>query len=165
MLKLYKNSSKNKLIYNKLALKIKAVLGDDIFIEHVGSTVLGNVDGKGIIDILVGLKDVTDLRLASDKLIKMGYFAGKNNNPADGYVFLASTQSETGKGDSHIHLALSNSQRFNDFLKIRDFFINNPEKAKEYSDLKHQISKTAKFQREDYKRIKSQYIESILHND
>lgn len=161
MLQIYKSNLNYKSEFNKLAIKIKKILGNNISIEHVGSTALKNVDGKGIIDILIGVKDIDELYKFKDKLISAGYFSSENNNHGD-YIFLASSESETTIGDYHIHLALFNSKKFNDYINLRNYFNNNPDKAKEYSDLKYKLAKLTGNNRREYKRLKSEYIEAIL---
>lgn len=164
MLGLNKNIGQYKMQFQEIADKLRSILGQSIIIEHVGSTALDNVDGKGIIDVLIGFKDKKQIEIASKLLVKAGYFVGNHNNPDEGYVFLASTPDETKEGDNHIHLALENSKKFTEYIKLREYFRSNPIKAKEYSDLKYKIAKSSGFQRDKYRQIKSEYIENILKN-
>lgn len=161
MLQIYKSNLNYKAEFNKLAIKIKKILGNNISIEHVGSTALNNVDGKGIIDILIGVKDINELNIFKDKLISAGYYSSDHDNHGD-YIFLASSKSETILGDYHIHLVLFDSKKFNDYINLRNYFNNNPDRAKEYSDLKHKLAKLTDNNRREYKRLKSEYIEAIL---
>lgn len=49
-----------------------------------------------------------------------------------------------------------------DYIKIRDYLRGNPDAAKKYSDLKYKIAKSTDFDRQEYKKQKSQFIEDIL---
>lgn len=146
--------------FNKLKNNLLKILGNKT-IEHIGSTALKNVDGKGIIDILVGASDEVEMNKIQAKLIKSGYFSKSTDKHSD-YIFLSSTPAETTLGDHHIHLTIKDSKKFIEYIKLRDYFINNPDKAKEYSDLKHRLIKTTQNNRKDYKKLKSDYIEKIL---
>ena len=165
MLKLYKY---NPDFINQFATerdRLNEVLGDEYIIEHVGSTAVPGLDGKGIIDILIGCDDFDQIKMCAEKLVKNGYFWGRNKSVDPNYIFLASSEKDTTIGDFHIHLALKDSKFFMDYIKIRDYLRNNPDVAKKYSDLKYKIAESTDFDRQEYKKQKSQFIEEILKTE
>ena len=55
MVELHKQNYKdNKKIYRSIESKIREKLGNNVPINHVGSTAIKNMWGKNIIDVLVG---------------------------------------------------------------------------------------------------------------
>ncbi len=161
MLQIYRSQINYEYKFRQIRDRLLPVIGDKVTIQHVGSTALKNVDGKGIIDILVGVDDGSKLVDYRDKLIANGYFSKPSDNHGD-YIFLSSTDAETTIGDHHIHLALANSKKYIEYIKLRDYFTNNPDKAREYSDLKHKLVEQTCGNRHEYRRLKSEYIEKIL---
>jgi GrpB-like predicted nucleotidyltransferase (UPF0157 family) len=75
---------------------------------------------------------------------------------------MASTGNDTTEGDLHLHLVLKDSKDFDDFIKVRDFLRQNPTESKKYADLKYEIAKRTGYDREEYKKQKSMFIEGIL---
>ena len=96
----------------------------------------------------------------SDILIELGYFPGNHNS--GNYRFFASTKEETKMGDVHIHLVYIDSDRYRDFITLRDYLLSNKEERKAYSDLKRKLISDGTNIREDYKVTKSKYVSDLL---
>ena len=154
------NMKTNKKIYNKALRELKKSLGKNIKIDHVGSTALPNMYGKNIIDILVGANDMDEMDLLFKKICELGYFPGSHSTGA--YRFFASRKEETRAGDVHIHLVIMDSDRYKDFLTLRDYLLKNKKERKEYSDLKKKLITDGYSVREDYKKTKSEYVSALL---
>lgn len=165
MLKIYKSRNDFCERFDSIRNELHKILGPNYVIEHVGSTAVVGVDGKGIIDILVGARDAAEISQLEKLLIANGYFPAKRRSDVKDHAFLASTEKETTFGDTHVHLAVVGSPTFNDFIKVRNYFQDNPKSAQEYSRLKHQIAEESGYEREVYKKIKSKYIEDILSRE
>lgn len=108
------NYRENMRLFCKIKRKLSSILGNEVAIEHVGSTAIKRMSGKNIIDILVGVPENEEVEKIAKKIDEMGYSRGKNNSSGD-YIFFASRAAETASGDTHIHLAAQNSERFRDF--------------------------------------------------
>lgn len=162
MVKLEKQNKKtNDKLYKKALKQLRTVIEDDVPIEHVGSTAIPRMYGKNIIDILIGAKTDEEMEILSNKITKLGYFPGSKRT---GYIyrFFASTEEETKAGDIHIHLAKIDSDRYKDFLILRNYLLKNNEERINYSNLKRAILKDGHNIREDYKSIKSEYVNKLL---
>jgi GrpB-like predicted nucleotidyltransferase (UPF0157 family) len=163
MLKIYKSKKSFGKLFINTKKELENILGDDCIIEHVGSTAIPGVDGKGIIDVLIGFDNEEQIIKAADKLLRHGYFsARKKLEGRKDRVFMSSSNDDTTIGDVHLHMVLKNSADFIDFIKVRDFLRQNPDEAEKYSELKYKIAKDAGFDREEYKKQKSKFIEEIL---
>lgn len=162
MLNLYQSSPD---FADKFAIerdRLADILGSEYVIEHIGSTAVPGLDGKGIIDILIGCGNHDQIKVCAQKLVENGYFLGRHKSADPNYIFLASSQDYTTIGDFHIHITLKDSQMFLDFIKVRDYLRNSPKSAKKYSDLKYGIAEGTGYSRKEYKKQKSQFIDSIL---
>ena len=78
------------------------------------------------------------------------------------YRFFANTKEETKSGDIHIHLAYTNSDRYRDFLLLKNYSVQNSKEAKDYSDFKRNLINNGNILREDYKNIKSKYVTDLI---
>ena len=155
------NKRENTKIYNIVLRKLRKELENKIPIDHVGSTAIPNMYGKNIIDILIGAKNEKELEELTIKIIKLGYYPGKNSKGMI-YRFFASTEEETKSGDVHIHLAIIDSDRYRDFLILKNYLLQNKEEVKNYSNLKKEILNNGNTIREDYKTIKREYVNKLL---
>lgn len=93
-------------------------------------------------------------------LTKNGYFEGSDNH--EDRIFLANTKEETGEGDFHVHICPIKEESYENFIILRDFLKNNPEKAQEYLKKKYEFAKEANFDRKKYKTLKSAYVSKLL---
>lgn len=162
MLRIYKNQKNSNKRYLISKKRLRQILGDTMPIEHVGSTAVPDMNGKGIIDILIGLEDENKINEVEEKLINFGYFESNSGRKAKDYAFLASSKEETKPGDVHIHLAIVDTDRFDDFIRLRNYLRKYPDIAKKYSDLKYKIAKQSNFERNKYKEIKSEFVSNLI---
>jgi GrpB-like predicted nucleotidyltransferase (UPF0157 family) len=151
----------NKRIYDSIENKLRKNLIEEISIIHVGSTAIPNMYGKNIIDILIGAKDKEQFEMIVQVLIKNGFIPSKSSND-EIYQFFSSIESETVSGDIHIHLVISNTEIYNEFIILKDYLLNNEEEALEYSNFKKDIIKRGITQRREYKKIKSDYVVKLI---
>lgn len=156
---LNQNYDKNCKLFLELKKHLIKIFNYEISIHHVGSTAIPDMIGKNIIDILVGVENETEMDKFSNILKDNGYFQGYNRTSI--YRFFASTKNETQSGDTHIHLAIKNTDRYNEFLLLKEFLLNNKEERDNYCALKKEIlSKTT--DRNEYRKIKSEYVSSLI---
>lgn len=153
------NFKQNKKKYLEVESKLKNNISN-VTITHVGSTAIPNMYGKNIIDILIGVSK-EDFENVATILEKLGYIPSYNSK-TDIYQFFASTKEETKSGDVHIHLVVINTDRYNDFIILKNYLLKNKEEAKEYSDYKKKIIANGNNKREDYKKEKSIYVSKLL---
>lgn len=154
------NFLKNQRQFAVVQQQLLALLGDDVVIEHVGSTAVPGLVGKNIIDVLIGVRASYDVAMASQRLVQAGWFVGQKCDAE--YCFLASRQEETVAGDVHLHLVLVGSQRYRQFVEIRDFLRHNPDWRRRYKQVKAQLVRELRADRATYKQLKSQFVEQML---
>lgn len=145
--------------FNQEEYRLSMLLPTNIKIEHVGSSAVF-IGGKNIVDILIGVPTRKDMISIKNILIKNGYF--ERNDSHEDRIFLASTQEETSEGDFHIHICPIKEESYENFIILRNFLKNNPEKAQEYLKKKYEFAKEANFDRKKYKALKSVYVSELL---
>jgi len=157
------NYSYNKKKAKKIILELKKHISEEVTITHVGSTSIPKMSGKNIIDLLIGVKNSEDFNDVAKKLINIGYFPSEHSKTNE-YQFFASRVTETQNGDVHIHLVKLYTDRYNNFILLKNYLLKHPEVAKEYVKYKRQILKYNGTDREDYKKIKSEYVSKLIQN-
>lgn len=155
------NFKENKKFYNKIEKELRKKLRIDIPIEQVGSTAIPDMYGKNIMDILIGAKDNIEFEEIKNILESMNYVSSSKSKD-EIYQFFSSTSKETVSGDIHIHLVIKNTQRYSDFIMLRNYLLNNRVEAKKYSDFKRKLISDGVLERKEYKRIKSEYVTALL---
>lgn len=139
-------------------------------IEHIGSTAVPNLDGKGYIDLMVCTpkKEMIKAKIILEK--KLGYEYKKDVSiKGERLFFKKIAPSEYSKETFyHLHLTYPNSKDYKQAISFRDFLISNPKYVNIYSSIKKEASKEAqkgknrKEARIIYKKIKDPLIKKIL---
>jgi GrpB-like predicted nucleotidyltransferase (UPF0157 family) len=132
------------------------VVGD---IHHVGSTAVPGLDAKPIIDILVGVEDLATSRGCFEPLAEHEYLHAPYL-PDEMHWFC---KPEPSRRTHHLHLVPRELPRYRDELAFRDHLRSNPEKARGYAQLKHQLATRFAHDREGYTNAKADFIERTLH--
>ena len=132
--------------FEEEAKRIRSALGDEVVIEHVGSSAVP-IGGKNIVDILVGVADVDEMARVRDLLTGLGYREGHDTHPER--IFMAwrkdddGVDRETGEGDCHVHICVQGSDEYTNMILLRDFLRENREEALEYERMKSVFAREA----------------------
>ncbi|MFN6992149.1 MAG: GrpB family protein, partial [Fervidobacterium sp.] len=127
---------------------------------HVGSTAVPGLDGKCMIDVLVGIRNWNEGNRIIKKLKSIGFI--HIHSREKGRVFM-SKRRNTRRGDIHIHIVRKGTKQYKDMLLFRDYLIKNKKARKEYMKTKKDILDKVHGDRKKYRILKGKYIESILH--
>lgn len=156
------NYNETKNLYLKIEKKLKDIILIDAPINQVGSTAIQNIEyGKNIIDILIGAKDLKEFEEIIEKFKKSNFYVSEKSR-SEGYQFIASTSDESKSGDFHIHLSLIGTERYEEFLILKQFLICNNIEAINYSKFKQEIVDLLTKDRKEYKKVKSEYVSALL---
>lgn len=145
--------------------RLKEILGDVITdIQHVGSTSILSIKAKPIIDIALAVDDFNDI-LAYEKELKDAGFYYRPGAQASirNQLLFACGNYYDGSGDlqTHfIHVVLTNSMDWINYINFRDYLNKTPSVAKEYEDLKVSLALQAPLDsgREKYLKGKHDFI-------
>lgn len=148
--------------FDKYQKKILQSLKDyKVEIHHVGSTAIQGLGGKGFIDILIGLTNWTQENEIIGKLKNLGFIHihPKENDR----IFLSKPPEDIKNYDVHLHLVIIGSKPYKEIIYFRNYMRNNPQKAKEYFDLKLSLLKSTKNNRKQYTQNKAKFIGQICN--
>lgn len=161
-------------IFPKLAEKeierTRKVFGNMVQLEHVGSTAVPGLGGKGVIDLLMVVPKER-WRDASEKLSKLGYEYKKNAGVVGERLFFQINlpDNEIGSRLYHLHLTYNGSRDHKELVGFRDYLRGHPDKAREYAGIKSKAAKavenlaTKDEMKEKYGTMKKDFIEEIVN--
>ncbi len=131
------------------------VFGDKVVrISHIGSTAVPGLTAKPTVDILLEIKENTDLSHITDYLTKNGYIV---NRPSIDIVLYIKGYTPKGFEGQAYHIHVRNSGDHNE-LYFRDYLIAHPDIAKQYGELKQGLKEKFEHDRDGYTEAKSEFI-------
>lgn len=149
-------------LFEKEKKRILSVIGSNCLIEHVGSTAVPGLGGKGIIDIAIAV-DKKSLDLVKNLLQTLGYEFRPSFSTEDRLYFIAYLPDNDEKFRRyHIHLTYPENSEWKHFLGFRDYLTAHPEEAKRYAEIKEQAAIDAKDDGEKYRKMKEAIITKII---
>jgi len=128
-------------------------------IHHVGSTAIPGLGGKGIIDIMIGIKNWEESGKIIKKLKKLGF--SHIYSKEKGIIFLSKNRTSSSN-NIHIHIAKIGTKPYKELLYFRDYLRKNKREVKKYYNFKVKWLKESEGNRKKYKELKVEYINNIL---
>jgi GrpB-like predicted nucleotidyltransferase (UPF0157 family) len=130
-------------------------------IEHVGSTAIPGLSAKPIIDIMIGVKSLSEAdRECVSRIKKLGYaYIKKYEDEIPNRRYFQKVN-ESGQRTHQIHLVEMNSDWWRRHLLFRNYLRAHPETAKEYESLKRQLAKCYTDTNE-YARAKTAFVRDV----
>ena len=149
-------------IYDEIEKFIYSVIPYQVEVEHIGSTAIVGLGGKGIIDILI----ITN-RAYMLKVVELLESKGYKHNPQAGTIperlFVSGPyRYKERELHIHIHITFSGSKEHKDKLLFRDYLRRYPEEAETYFELKKKWSMEAGSDGSKYTELKASYINKVL---
>ena len=135
-------------------------------IEHYGSTAVPGLAAKPIVDMLVEVGDLGEVRRVVVPILEaQGYdyfwrpIRGDDGPPF--YAWFIKRDPATGERTHHIHMVEANFAEHWDGLLFRDYLIAHPETAEEYARLKRALAAEYPNDRQRYTEAKSDFIAEV----
>lgn len=149
-------------LFEAASREIHTVIGGYITgIEHIGSTAVPCLAAKPVIDILVGVRSLSDAPLFLPPLAPLGYtYVPEHEDifPERRYLHRIAD----GQHTHHVHIVEPGSEFYRVQLLFRDYLRAHPRDAAAYASLKYQLAGQYHLDREAYTDGKSAFIQEIL---
>ena len=147
-------------LFQQEAEQLTAVLGSSVAaVHHIGSTAIPTIYAKPIVDILLVVQDLAALDEKQPSMEALGYEAlgefgilGRRYFRRDNLF---------GERTHQVHVFENDSPQIKRHLAFRDYLINRPETAQEYSDLKRELAAKHPEDIELYMDGKDEFIQEI----
>jgi GrpB-like predicted nucleotidyltransferase (UPF0157 family) len=135
----------------------------DVTVEHVGSSSVPGIAGKGIVDLMLvyppGL-----LPAVRDTLERLGFQHQKNAHPfpEERPMRTGAIEYDGTEFRVHVHVIASNSPEVEEFRLFRDALRRDPVLAARYMARKREILASGITDSEDYSRTKGSFCREVL---
>ncbi|BAY87343.1 hypothetical protein NIES267_68650 [Calothrix parasitica NIES-267] len=141
---------------------IRASVGNLIAdIQHIGSTAVPRLAAKPVIDIMVGLRDLSDGKSIIKPLEKLGYVYWAENPDETKMFFVKGMPPYGEKRTHHAHVVEIDGEFWQRRL-FRDYLRIHSEEAKRYEKLKRDLAVRFRDDREAYTEGKSDYVAEVM---
>lgn len=148
-------------LFQKERDRIASHINLRLVIEHIGSTAVPGLGGKGVIDIAIAV-DKKHIESVSKQLQAIGYeFRPTFSTPDRLYFIIYLADPEEEHRRYHIHLTYPENSEWKDFLGFRDYLRSHSKEAKEYAELKEQATLEANGEGEKYRKLKEPIFKKI----
>ncbi len=141
--------------------EIAKALGLTAKIEHIGSTAVPGLGGKGIVDIVVG---VSQKRLPEAKIMlqEAGYDFRQQASCPERLFFRIDHPYNNRTRRVHVHLTEINGETWQRMIGFRDFLRTHPDAVHQYSEIKKEGIQIALGDGRKYREYKEGFIEDVL---
>jgi GrpB-like predicted nucleotidyltransferase (UPF0157 family) len=112
-------------------------------IHHIGSTAVPGLAAKPILDIMAGVRDLTEAAQAVPVLSGLAYAHADHRPDALWFYKPASAGPRDVAHACHLHLTEPGSSLWRERLAFRDALRADPQLARQYQDLKRQLGRSA----------------------
>ena len=130
-----------------------------IDIQHIGSTAIPNIVAKPIIDIAVSINSLNNIEKIIKPLEKIGFIYRGEQGIPDRHLFVKGGEELR---THHLHVMLKEHYEWKKHLVFRDYLLNHPDEARQYSELKKKLAQKYREDREAYTNNKDEFISGIL---
>ena len=140
-------------------LQLQTILGDEVNIQHIGSTAVPGLQAKPVLDIGIGVEDFDAAFAFVEPLKALGYtFRGEQGIPRRHYFVKGPDDNRT----HHLHMLERTNIEWRKLLFFRDYLRAHPEALGQYQQLKTHLAEQFPKDREAYTNGKHTFIQSIL---
>lgn len=130
-------------------------------IEHIGSTAVPSLGGKGIIDIMIAVPQ-GQMQNISQQAQNAGYIF-RPLASTETRLFLRTEYPEDFSNENayHLHITFPESDDWKEAIAFRDYLRTHPEELNRYSEVKQKAASEANEETDKYKSIKEAVLKEI----
>ncbi len=134
-----------------------------VAIEHIGSTAVPGLGAKPIIDIMVGLRQLSDAEDCIEPLRRIGYeYVPELEAEIPERRYFHKGPSNVPEKHYHLHMVEIRGEFWNVQILFRDYLRTHSDSAREYFKLKKELAAKYRLNREAYTEAKSSFIKSTI---
>lgn len=128
-----------RTVFETEAKQIATIMGENVIaIHHIGSTAIPNIYAKPVIDLLIEVKDITQVDKQTSAMESLGYEVKGEFGISGRRYFRKDNQK--GIRTHQIHVFETGSAQIERHLAFRDYMLAHPANAQKYSALKRKLA-------------------------
>lgn len=143
------------------AARLRAAVGPLVTaIEHVGSTAVPGLGGKGVLDLAIAVQGEAEAAACIAPIIALGYeYRGPyGEDPQRRYY----VRDEAGVRYVHLHLYVMPARAYEEKLALRDALRANPALAAAYWEEKARVADAVGWDKAAYSEAKGPFVQRVL---
>ena len=153
------NTKWKELFKEESHLITSAISNFLVDIEHIGSTAIPDIVAKPIIDIAVAIDSLDNIEKIIKPLEQIGYtYRGEQGIPNRHLFVKGGEEFRT----HHLHVMHKTHYEWKKHIAFRNYLLNHPEEAHQYSELKKSLAVKYREDRGTYTESKDEFISGIL---
>ena len=142
------------------SVRVAKALGDNcVQIHHIGSTAIPGIPAKPIIDMIVEVRDLSQVDQRSSMYMGMLGYEPRGEYGIPGRRYFVKKEGE--RHLFHAHIFQEGHSQVARHLRFRDYLIAHPEEARAYGELKMRLAQAFRFDPEGYMDGKDEFIRQI----
>jgi GrpB-like predicted nucleotidyltransferase (UPF0157 family)/adenylate kinase family enzyme len=143
--------------------RLLSAVGKECYdIQHIGSTAVPGLGGKGIIDMALAVQQ-RDLEKVSHVLTNLGYiFRESRSVPGRLFFRMDLPDDQEGIRRYHLHVTFLESNEWKTLVAFRDYLRAHPEAVQEYAELKRKSAEEVNEEGALYREKKAPFFKKIL---
>lgn len=140
--------------------RLEKVLSRSAEIEHIGSTAIAGLGGKGILDIIVGISK-SKMAEVRKKLEEADYEFREKASYPERFFFRRDYSYKNGKRRVHIHLVEFRGTDWKEMISFRNYLLKHHKAVDRYVEIKKEAVRKAQGEGEVYRKHKEKFIKDI----
>jgi GrpB-like predicted nucleotidyltransferase (UPF0157 family) len=152
-----KHDKKYPELFKKEETLLRGIIGPESRIEHIGSTSIHGLGGKGIIDIIIIVKKNSMLP-AKRKLKKAGFIYKPSASTSERLFFKKENSIPQRSKFVHLHLTYEESLEWKKALAFAEYIRKNRKARADYVTIKKEAVEYAKGNGQKYREYKNEFM-------
>ena len=132
-------------------------------VQHVGSTAVPRLPAKPILDIAAAVVTFDSMPELVRRLASIGYRHRRDHGEAGGHLLVVDSAPDIRT--IHLHVVKQNGRQWRNYLRFRDLLRRRPAIRKRYAELKRDIARICRDDRELYTASKADFIRKVLDSN
>jgi GrpB-like predicted nucleotidyltransferase (UPF0157 family) len=150
------------VMFDEESERLRDIFGAAVTIEHIGSTSVPGLPAKPIIDLLVGIRSLTEAKVIYvEPLAALGYtYIPEYESWLPAELFFR--KGIPGPWTHHVHVMKPSNPRWQDHLLFRDYLRSHPETASAYGGLKKSLAASFGNDIAGFRNGKHQFVTAVV---
>ena len=144
--------------FEEMKKNILELSSKKLVIEHVGSTSVKDLGGKGIVDVSIGIRKWNEAGEILKILRKIGL---RHFHDIENHSIFASTRALCEENDFHVHISRIGTKRYERTIAFRDYLRKNPRIVEKYAKMKIEAFCKSGKNRNMYKSLKNEWFSGL----
>ena len=164
VVELVEHTDEWKDLFKQEKALLENLIGEHVIsIEHIGSTAIGGIAAKPLLDLMIGVRSLNDVENFDRRKLKEAGIYHLGRVEIEGKLVYAKFSDLKELTKTHVyHVVEHESDWWHRHTAFRDYLMEHPEIAKDYETLKKALVQLHPENEAAYAEGKKQFIDDVL---